>query len=52
MKKGTIKDPQCLTKDVSEIGHWGNGDYRVTITDDKILDEIFTLITQSYDNQK
>lgn len=52
MKQGTLKDPQGLTRDVSGIGHWGNGDYQVTVTDNKMLDEIFTLIVQSYDNQK
>ena len=52
MKKGTLKDSQCLTRDVSEIGHWGNGDYQIIITNDKMLDEIFDLIAQSYNNQK
>ncbi|MFK2394924.1 hypothetical protein ACIXOK_04075 [Bacteroides fragilis] len=28
-KKGTLKDPEGITRDVSEVGHWGNGAYEV-----------------------
>ena len=27
MKKGNLNDPNKLTRDVSSVGHWGNGDY-------------------------
>ena len=33
-KVGTLDDPKHLFKDVSKVGHWGNGDYWIDITDD------------------
>lgn len=47
MKKGTIKDPQNITRDVSVIGHWGNGDYSVIVENDDDIDNIMPLIKQS-----
>jgi len=34
-------------RDVSEIGHWGNGDYEVVVKDDKHLEYIMSLIKQA-----
>jgi len=48
MKKGTLNDPKNIAEDVSDIGHWGNGDYRVYISDDSDFDYLFELIKQSY----
>ncbi len=48
MKKGTLKDPDGITDDVSDIGHWGTGDYRVYMEDDSYFDYIISLIKQSY----
>ena len=48
MKKGKLKDPEVITDDVSNIGHWGNGDYRVYLKDDSDFDYIVRLIKQSY----
>lgn len=47
MKKGTLNDPLNLTKDVSETGHWGNGDYRVVIENIDDIDSVIPLIKQS-----
>jgi len=50
MKKDSLKDPLKLTKDISEIGHWGNGDYCVIIDkkdDIDNIDNIIPLIKQS-----
>ena len=47
MKKGTLNDPLKLTRDMSEIGHWGNGDYRVVIENIDDIDNIIPLIKQS-----
>ena len=33
---------------VKDIGHWGNGDYRINIDDKDQIDYIMTLIRQSY----
>ena len=34
-KKGNLDDPKKLTRDVSLKGHWGNGDYELSISDNK-----------------
>jgi len=47
MKKGLLKDPLKLTKDVSEIGHWGNGDYCIIIDKKDDIDNVIPLIKQS-----
>jgi len=46
-KKGTLDDPKKLTRDVSEIGHWGNGDYQVQVSNDENLEYIMSLIKQA-----
>ena len=48
VKKGELNDPQHLTRDVSEIGHWGNGDYEIDVKDEHNLDYLMSLIEQSY----
>ena len=45
-KIGTINDPKGLVKDVSNIGHRGNGDYQIQIENDKDLEYIMSLIKQ------
>jgi predicted transport protein len=45
-KKGTLDDPKDLVKDVSNIGHRGNGDYQIQIENDKGLEYIMSLIKQ------
>ena len=47
LKKGSLDDPKNLMRDVSEIGHWGNGDYEVVIKDDKYLEYIMSLVKQA-----
>ena len=36
-----------MIRDVSEIGHWGNGDYEVQITNDNNIEYLMSLIRQS-----
>jgi predicted transport protein len=48
LKKGGLDDPKGLTKDVSQIGHWGNGDYELKMSNDENLDYIVSLVKQSY----
>lgn len=45
-KKGTINDPKGIVKDVSNIGHRGNGDYQIQIENDNDLEYIMSLIKQ------
>lgn len=44
--KGNLKDPQEYTRDVSCIGHWGNGDYETQITNCNELDYFEHLVNQ------
>ncbi|OZB48851.1 MAG: hypothetical protein B7X60_02920 [Polynucleobacter sp. 39-45-136] len=45
-KIGSLDDAKGLAKDVSNIGHWGTGDYEITVTNDKDLEYIMSLIKQ------
>lgn len=45
-KKGTLDDPKNIVKDVSNIGHRGNGDYQIQIENDNDLEYIMSLIKQ------
>ncbi len=47
LHKGFLDDPKKLARDVSEIGHWGNGDYEILMTSEDEIDYILTLIKQS-----
>ncbi len=49
-KKGKIDDSKNLCRDVSSIGHWGNGDYEIRVIDDKDFEYILSLIRQSYEH--
>ncbi len=47
--KGTLEDVNNITRDVSQVGHLGNGDYEITITDKSQLDNLMKLIQQVLD---
>lgn len=53
-KKGTLKDSGCITRDVSEVGHWGNGAYeiRFPLKDDTEMDSVFNLLRQTINKNK
>ena len=46
LKKGQLDDPKGLTKDVSETGHWGNGDYELIVSNTDHLEYVMSLIKQ------
>ncbi|QII72393.1 DUF5655 domain-containing protein [Apibacter sp. B2966] len=46
-KSGELDDPKKLTRDVSKIGHWGNGDYELIVEDTHNLEYIMSLIKQA-----
>jgi predicted transport protein len=52
LKKGELDDPKELAKDVSNIGHWGNGHYELKIENDENLEYILSLIKQSLKKNK
>lgn len=47
LKKNHLDDPKKLSRDVSSIGHWGNGDYEIVIKDTKDLEYIMSLVKQA-----
>lgn len=51
MKKGELDDPRDETKDLSEKGHWGNGDYKYKFEPGKELEYGIYLIKQAYDDK-
>jgi predicted transport protein len=46
-KFGTIKDSENLARDVSKIGHFGNGEYQVKVEDDSKLEYLMSLVKQA-----
>lgn len=47
LKKGTLVDPLNIAKDITKVGHWGNGDYRVEVSCEEDIDNLIPLIKQS-----
>lgn len=47
LKKGTLDDPKMLSEDVSTKGKWGNGDYQLSVEDDRDLEYIMSLVKQA-----
>lgn len=47
-RKGTLDDPEDITRDISNVGHWGNGDYEIKISPGDVLDDVMNIIKQSY----
>lgn len=45
-KWGDLEDSKGLFNNVSNVGHWGNGDYRVVVNSDKDLEYIMSVIKQ------
>lgn len=45
-KAGTLDDARGIAKDVSNIGHYGTGDYEVHVTNDNDIEYIMSLIKQ------
>ena len=48
LKQGELDDPKKLARDVKDIGHWGNGDYELQVSNDENIDYIVSLAKQSY----
>ena len=48
LKSGQLNDPEHVARDVSKVGHWGNGDYEVDLKDTKNMNYLMNLLTQSY----
>jgi predicted transport protein len=49
IKKGLLNDPKKMSRDVSNVGHWGNGDYEIVVKQTSDIGYVLSLIRQSYD---
>jgi predicted transport protein len=47
LQQGDLDDPKEIARDVSSIGHWGNGDYEILLRSDAEMDYVLSLIKQS-----
>ncbi|MGH1335616.1 MAG: hypothetical protein ACRBFS_05765 [Aureispira sp.] len=47
--KGSLSDPNKITRDVSHVGHLGNGDYEVILTKEEQLQKLMLLVQQVLD---
>lgn len=52
LKYGKLHDFENVARDVSNTGHWGNGDYEITIQDNQNIEYIASLIKQSWRHHK
>lgn len=52
LQSGELDDPRKIAKDVSNIGHWGNGDYEIHFSDANQLNYILDLVQQSYQKNR
>ena len=51
MNKGELSDPKAITKDVSNIGHLGNGDYEISVASKELISDVMHLVQQSHNKK-
>lgn len=52
LQQGELDDPKEIARDVSSVGHWGNGDYEIVMRTDEEMEYILSLIKQSLKKNK
>lgn len=52
LKSGDLLDEKKLARDVSNVGHWGNGSYEIKMTDTENFEYILSLLKQSLKKNK
>ena len=52
LKSGELQDQKNISRDVSNVGHWGNGAYEIKLTDLEDIDYILSLVKQSLRKNK
>lgn len=52
LKHGQLHDSEQTARDVSETGHWGNGDYEILMKNNQNIEYIASLIKQSWSYHK
>lgn len=52
LQQGELDDPKEIARNVSSVGHWGNGDYEVVMRTSEEMEYILSLIKQSLKKNK
>lgn len=52
LRSGELEDAKGIARDVSNVGHWGNGSYEIKLSDSEELEYILSLIKQSLRRNK
>ncbi len=52
LKSGDLQDSKNVSRDVSNVGHWGNGSYEIRLADLEDIDYILSLLKQSLRKNK
>ncbi len=52
LKSGDLKDERGIARDVSNVGHWGNGSYEIKMKETENIEYILSLIKQSINKNK
>lgn len=52
LKSGDLQDQKNIARDVSNVGHWGNGSYEIKINDTEDIDYILSLLKQALRKNK
>lgn len=52
LKSGDLQDQKQIARDVSNVGHWGNGSYEIKLSDLEDIDYIISLLKQSLRKNK
>ncbi|MDR0307754.1 MAG: DUF5655 domain-containing protein [Chitinispirillales bacterium] len=52
LKSGDLNDQKQIARDVSNVGHWGNGSYEIKLADLDDIDYIISLLKQSLRKNK
>ncbi len=52
LKSGDLQDQKQIARDVSNVGHWGNGSYEIQLSDLDDIDYVVSLLKQSLRKNK
>lgn len=52
LKSGDLEDQKQIARDVSNVGHWGNGSYEIKLGDLDDIDYVLSLLKQSLRRNK
>ena len=52
LRSGDLQDEKNISRDVSNVGHWGNGSYEIKISDLEEIDYVLSLLKQSLRKNK